>query len=65
MMPRFFVRLKYRYLVWKNIPKFMNRRVKVESYLLEAAAGKKPLPDAQKCRELALLLGNGTNESGG
>lgn len=35
----------------------LNRRVKVENYLLKAAAGKEPLPDAAKCRELAYELG--------
>jgi hypothetical protein len=33
------------------------RRVRVEQYLYDAAAGKAPLPDAAKCRELAVVLG--------
>lgn len=33
------------------------RRVKVEQYLLDAAKGKHPLPDAAKCVELASTLG--------
>lgn len=35
----------------------MNRRVEVEQYLFDCAAGKRLLPDATKCRELALRLG--------
>lgn len=33
------------------------RRVPVEQRLLDAASGKKPLPTADECRELALRLG--------
>jgi hypothetical protein len=44
-----------------NIPEwvgdFLNRRVKVENFLFECAAGKRPVPDQAKCRELALQLG--------
>ena len=35
----------------------INRRVKVEQELFDCAAGKQALPDAAKCRELALKLG--------
>lgn len=38
--------------------KTLNRRVEVECYLLACAAGKYPLPDKDKCRSLALKLGN-------
>ncbi|MFP4538874.1 MAG: hypothetical protein ACLFPA_11305 [Dichotomicrobium sp.] len=34
-----------------------DRRVDVERALLAAAAGKRPLPDADECRHLALKLG--------
>lgn len=33
------------------------RRVQVEDALMKMAEGKLPLPDAEKCRELALKLG--------
>lgn len=36
---------------------FLNRRVLVETALLEAAAGKRPLPTAAECRALARKLG--------
>lgn len=35
----------------------LNRRAAVESELLECASGKRPLPDKEKCRELAARLG--------
>lgn len=35
----------------------IKRSVEVEQYLFDAARGKKPLPDAQKCRDLANTLG--------
>jgi len=35
----------------------INRRVEVEQELLNIAAGKVALPDATRCRELALKLG--------
>lgn len=35
----------------------LTRRVVVENYLLKASDGRKPLPDADKCRELAIKLG--------
>jgi len=54
-------RWKYRFLIFMDGDDAMNRRVSVEIYLLDCAAGKKPLPDAAKCRELALKLGTPTN----
>lgn len=33
------------------------RRVQIEDALMKMAEGKLPLPDADKCRELALRLG--------
>jgi hypothetical protein len=46
----------------ETIPKwvndFLNRRTKVENFLMQAGIGKGPLPDQAKCKELALLLGN-------
>ena len=41
--------------VW--VAGFLNRRVTVEQYLFDCAAGKKPLSDADTCRQLALKLG--------
>lgn len=35
----------------------LNRRVAVENFLLECASGKRSLPDAETCRELAYKLG--------
>lgn len=35
----------------------LNRRVSVEQELFDMAAGKKPMPDAAKLRELANKLG--------
>lgn len=44
-----------------NIPEwvagFLNRRVSVEQELFDCAAGKRPLPTAEQCREMALRLG--------
>lgn len=57
---RFLTRLKYRLRLLINHDDELNRRVKVEQYLLDCARGKKPLPDAAKCRELALCLGTPT-----
>ncbi len=45
------------YFLW-NYAKSLNARADVETYLYDAARGKKPLPDAAKCRELAIKLGN-------
>lgn len=36
---------------------FLNRRTTVENMLFEMAAGKRPLPTAEECREMALKLG--------
>jgi hypothetical protein len=35
----------------------LNRRAKVEQELWDAANGKAPLPDQEKCRDLAVRLG--------
>jgi hypothetical protein len=35
----------------------MNRAIAVEQHLLDAARGKRPLPDADECRMLANVLG--------
>ena len=53
----FFIRWKYRLLIIRRSGEELNRRATIEAYLLDCAAGKKPLPDAAKCRELALKLG--------
>lgn len=36
---------------------FLNRRGEVEQILFDCAKGKRPLPDKDKCRELAMRLG--------
>lgn len=51
------IRLKYRLLEFYRAGEQINRRVKVEQFLFDCAAGKHPLPNAEKCRELALFLG--------
>ena len=43
--------------MWKNYGADMNRRVTVENRLWAAAAGSKPPPTADECRELAIKLG--------
>lgn len=53
----FRIRLPAHIRVWRNANKELNRRVKVEQYLLRASVGKEPLPDKDKCAELAKLLG--------
>lgn len=35
----------------------LKRRVQVEQYLFDCAKGKRPLPDAERCRRMALKLG--------
>ena len=35
----------------------LQRAVEVEDFLLQAAKGKEPLPDKEKCRQLAYQLG--------
>ena len=50
-------RLKARCWIIRNSGDAIKRRVRVENYLHKAAAGKEPLPNAQKCRELAVDLG--------
>jgi hypothetical protein len=49
--------MKYLFLSFWQKADQLNRRVKVEQYLFDCANGKKPLPDIDKCRELALYLG--------
>lgn len=46
------------------VGKIINDRVKVETMLLNMAAGKQPLPDEEKCRDLALMLGKGDKDAG-
>ncbi|AUN95415.1 hypothetical protein [Pseudazoarcus pumilus] len=53
----FLIRQRYRWQIVRHSGAELNRRVTVEAYLLDCAAGKRPLPDASKCRELALNLG--------
>jgi hypothetical protein len=35
----------------------LNRRAEVEQELFDMARGKRPLPDAEQCRKLAIRLG--------
>ena len=50
---RFWKRLQWH----KDYEKTLNSRSDVEDYLLRAAAGKEPIPDAKKCIQLAKKLG--------
>jgi len=52
-----FLRWKYRFMVVMGYADCLKRRTAVENYLWQAAAGNKPLPNAEKCRELAKTLG--------
>lgn len=47
--------LRHRWL--RDYEKSLNRRAQVEQELFDVANGKRPLPDRDKCRELALRLG--------
>lgn len=51
------LRWKYRWINFMAGADALNRRVTVENYLYMCASGRKPLPDADKCRELANKLG--------
>lgn len=53
----FLLRWKFRYLVFMGYADCLKRRVAVENYLWQAAAGQVPLPDEDKCKELAKKLG--------
>lgn len=50
-------KLRARWQVWRNLGKYLGRRVDVENRLINAAHGKRPLPDADECMELAQKLG--------
>jgi len=58
MMSDWLYRLRCRWWLWRNTDDALSRRVSVERYLIDAARGKKPLPDQAKCRQLANKLGN-------
>lgn len=51
--------LKFFYKIYRifNYAESLNERVEVENELWKMARGKKPLPDKDKCRELAFKLG--------
>lgn len=50
-------RLYDRWRAWRMLDDILRRRARVEQRLFDAASGKKPLPDADECRELAQKLG--------
>jgi len=52
--------LRARYRTWCSIDDVLNRRAIVEQYLFDCAGGKRPLPDAETCRLIALKLGTPT-----
>jgi hypothetical protein len=56
-MRDYFQRQKSKLRLWRSLGDQINRRAAVESYLIQCYEGKKPLPDAAKCKELALKLG--------
>jgi hypothetical protein len=45
------------YRVWRNAGRYLNRRAKVEQYLFDIAADRRPPPTKAECRALALYLG--------
>lgn len=51
----------HRLRTWRNYGDMLNRSVGIQNELFQMAAGKKPLPDREKCRELALKLGTLTH----
>lgn len=56
-MIRLLRRWRARWRLLRDSGDELKRRVSVENYLWQAHAGKKPLPDREKCRELAQKLG--------
>lgn len=52
-----FRRLYWRWRIIRHHGDELNRRVTVEQYLLACYEGKKPLPNKDKCKELAFKLG--------
>ncbi len=52
-----FNRLKARIRFLMNHGNELNRRVEIENILGQIATGKRPLPDREQCRVLALKLG--------
>jgi len=40
-----------------DIAEILNRRAEVEQFLFDCFAGKRPLPDKETCRSLAMKLG--------
>lgn len=55
-------RLRARWRTWRGLGDLIKRRVAVEQYLLDCAAGKRDLPSREECRTLALKLGTPTAE---
>lgn len=51
------VRLPARWRLIRGSADELNRRAIVEQYLFDCAKGKRPLPDAERCRRMALKLG--------
>lgn len=50
-------RQRYRLASIRDREDALNRRAAVEARLLDAASGKRPLPDRKECQELAFKLG--------
>jgi hypothetical protein len=50
-------RLVYLWKIFRDTGSELNRRVDVENRLWAAYSGKKPLPDREECKRLALKLG--------
>lgn len=57
MPKRYLQKLRDHWRTWRNTSHDLNRRVTVENRLWAAAAGDRPPPDANECRDLALKLG--------
>ncbi len=51
-----FMRWKYRLLIFRDYGAALNRRVEVENALLSCASGKRGLPSREECRQMAYRL---------
>jgi hypothetical protein len=60
-MKSWWQRIRARWWIIRHHGDSINRRAVVEKYLFDACKGTEPLPDKEKCRELALKLGVPTN----
>ena len=50
-------RLRARVRRWRSLDADLNDRARVELRLWATVSGKKPAPDAEECRQMAIRLG--------